>query len=280
MKRISNRLFGFFFLAFLVGVGGLVWQFHQGGHFHFDVQSIDEQRTITQQVNNIELKTETADVVFSAAQESSISVRLVGEVSAALKPTLQTEVTPDGILRITVGEPKQGGFFFSPNTRLELQVTIPAAAYQDVQLATVTGDIRTGSLQAKRLTIQTGTGNVKLNGFEGDQLAVSTGTGDMDLVGIRGDVNIDSDTGNVQDLVLAELTGNVDITTDTGDVQIKVEKKPAAVRLDLKSDTGEVDAEWPGLSYSERTDHRLDGSNGSDGPRILVRSATGDIRIQ
>jgi DUF4097 and DUF4098 domain-containing protein YvlB len=279
MNRVTNRLFGFFFLAFLVGVGGLVWQFQQGEHFHFDMQTIDEQRTIAQQVKGIDLKTETADVVLAAARETSISVRLVGEAPAERKPTLQTEVTPDGILRVTVGEPDRISFFFTPRTRMELQVTIPAAAYQDMQVTTATGDIRAGGLQAKRVTIQSSTGDVELNGLEGDRLAVSTDTGDMDLAGIRGEVSIESDTGNVEDLVLTELGGNVDITTDTGDVEINVEKK-AAVRLDLKSDTGDVEADWPGLSYSEQTDHRLDGSSGAGGPRILVRTATGDVRIR
>jgi DUF4097 and DUF4098 domain-containing protein YvlB len=279
MNRVTNRLFGFFFLAFLVGVGGLVWQFQQMEHFNFDMQTIDEQRTITQQVKGIDVKTETADVVLTPARETSISVRLVGEVPKDRKPTLETEVTPDGILRITVVEPDRIDFFFTPRTRKELQVTIPAA-YQDMQVSTATGDIRAGGLQAKRVTIQSNTGDVVLNGFEGDRLKVNTDTGDMDLAGIRGEVNIDSDTGNVEDLVLTELGRNVDIKTDTGDVEIKVEKKPAAAHLDLKSDTGDVKADWPGLSYSEQTDHRLDGSSGASGPRILVRTATGDIRIR
>jgi lia operon protein LiaG len=76
------------------------------------------------------------------------------------------------------------------------------------------------------------------------------------------------------------LSYPVEIDTDTGDVRISVGKPPAAAIVSLESDTGDVTLNWPALSYEVKEEHRVQGSVGTGGPTLSVRSSTGDIRIQ
>jgi DUF4097 and DUF4098 domain-containing protein YvlB len=207
---------------------------------------------------------------------------LVGEVSDKQKGRIQflSEVTPDGTLKVEVREQPHIDLFFPGNGRLQLQVLIPEAQYEKIRMETATGDVETRALSAKTANIHSSTGDVEMDGYTGERLDVITETGDMKLANIRSILSIDSSTGEINKLQLSELTHDVDIQTDTGDVRISVDKEPAAVNLELESDTGDIDADWASLSYESKEEHHVKASVGNGGPTLTVRSSTGDIRIQ
>jgi lia operon protein LiaG len=282
MSNWGKRLFGLSLLLFVIGASGLVWLFSKQEYFSFSLAKVDEQRTISQAITALDVSTDTTDVVVTSSNLKQASVRLVGEVSDKQKGRIQflSEVTPDGTLKVEVREQPHIDLFFPGNGRLQLQVLIPEAQYEKIRMETATGDVETRALSAKTANIHSSTGDVEMDGYTGERLDVITETGDMKLANIRSILSIDSSTGEINKLQLSELTHDVDIQTDTGDVRISVDKEPAAVNLELESDTGDIDADWASLSYESKEEHHVKASVGNGGPTLTVRSSTGDIRIQ
>lgn len=283
MKSLGKRLFQLSLLLFVLGAAGLVWLLTKQDSFTFQVQKMNEQRTVHEAVKGLEVKAETADVIVTISNSVTAPIaRLVGETSDRQHERIvfDSEVAPDGTWRLTVREPMEIGWFFPVNGHLELQVTLPEAAYEKMNVQTATGDIKSSAFQAKTALIRSSTGNVDLGGFSGEQLDVKTDTGDMDLTDIHSALNIRSSTGDVKRLDLPQLAHDVEIRTDTGDIRVSVDQQPTSAALSLDTDTGEVRVDWPNLSYERKEEHQVKGTIGGGGPSLNVQTSTGDIRIQ
>ncbi|EMT52820.1 DUF4097 family beta strand repeat protein [Brevibacillus borstelensis] len=284
MRRMINVLFVFFCLLFLVGAIGFVWQFKLNPDFKGDTETVSELRTIDQPIKGVEVETDIADVVLTTSNLSSATARMVGEVDRKRldKIKFTTEVSPDGILQVRIKEPTemQFGFFFHQRVDLELQVMIPEAVYEKIAVNSGTGDFRINAIKAKEGTLKTSTGDIELAGFEGETLTLRTDTGDMDISSVSAKVDAFSSTGDIDSLQLKDMKHDVNVRTDTGDITVSLLKLPEAVKMELATDTGDIKADWPEMSYSEKGEQRVAGSVGTEGPALTVSSSTGDIRIR
>ncbi|MGF9797710.1 DUF4097 family beta strand repeat-containing protein [Brevibacillus agri] len=282
MKNWGKKLLGISLLLFVVGVCGLVWLFAKQEHFAFSLKKIEEQRIIEQPFKAVTVETGTADLVITPTKAAQATVRLTGEISEQQKERLQwtSEVTEDGTLRVQVQEKLHVSLFYPGSGELKLEIMLPEKEYESIRLETATGDIKSGALTAKTGEVSSSTGDVDLTGYAGERLDVRTDTGDLKLAGIRASLNIDSSTGEIDKLVLPELTRDVTVRTDTGDVRIAVEKQPEAAQLELASDVGDIEVKWATLSYAKREEQNIKASVGTGGPKLSVKTSTGDIRIQ
>ncbi|MGN7468419.1 DUF4097 family beta strand repeat-containing protein [Brevibacillus sp. SAFN-007a] len=282
MGNGGKKLFGISLLLFVVGVCGLVWLFSKQEYFAFSLKKIEEQRTIEQPFQSVVVEAGTADLVMMPTTAAQATVRLTGELSEQQKEWLQltSEVTADGTLRVQVQEKLHVTLFYPGSGELKLEIRLPEKAYESIRLETATGDITSGALTAKTGEVFSDTGDVELTGYAGERLEVQTDTGDVKLADIRARLDIDSSTGQIDKLVLPELTHDVTIRTDTGDVRILVEKQPEAAQLELESDTGDIEVNWAPLSYAKKEERSIEASIGTAGPKLSVKSSTGDIRIQ
>lgn len=282
MKNWGKKLFGISFLLFIIGVCGLVWLFSKQEYFAFSLKKVEQQQTIEQDFKAVDVSTGTADLVITPAKVEKATVRLVGEVAEMQKDRLQftSEVRPDGTLVVYVQEKLRVSLFYIGNDDLKLEVTLPEKQYESIRLKTDTGNITSGALTARKADIASHTGDLELNGFAGERLDIQTDTGDMQLAGIRAAVTIDTATGDIDKLILPELTQNMTIRTDTGDVRMEVEKQPEKAQLELSTDTGTIEAGWQGMSYEEKDRYYMKGTLGTAGPKVYVKTSTGDIRIQ
>ncbi len=282
MKNWGKKLFGISFLLFIIGVCGLVWLFSKQEYFAFSLKKVEQQQTIEQDFKAVDVSTGTADLVITLKKVEKATVRLVGEVAEMQKDRLQftSEVRPDGTLVVYVQEKLRVSLFYIGNDDLKLEVTLPEKQYESIRLKTDTGNITSGALTARKADIASHTGDLELNGFAGERLDIQTDTGDMQLAGIRAAVTIDTATGDIDKLILPELTQNTTIRTDTGDVRMEVEKQPEKAQLELSTDTGTIEAGWQGMSYEEKDRYYMKGTLGTAGPKVYVKTSTGDIRIQ
>lgn len=87
----------------------------------------------------------------------------------------------------------------------------------------------------------------------------------MSLREITSEVNIDSQTGDVDQLQLTELSRDVVIKTSTGEVSVLMKTPPVAAQIDLQSSAGEVEAEIPNIVTSKRDENYLRGTIGTEG---------------
>ncbi|RNB54377.1 hypothetical protein EDM57_17060 [Brevibacillus gelatini] len=282
MKNWGRKLFGLSLLLFVVGVCGLIWLFARQEHFVFSLKKLEDVRVIEQPFKAVSIETATADLVITPTKTAQATVRLTGEISEQHKERLQltSEVTEDGTLRVQLQEKLFVSLFYPGSEDLRLEIMLPEKEYESIRLETATGDIKSGVLTAKTGKVSSGAGDVDLTGYAGERLDVRTDTGDLKLAGIRATLNVYSSTGEIDKLVLPELTQDVTVRTDTGDVRIEVEKLPEAAQLELASDVGDIEVQWANLSFAKREEQNIKASVGTGGPKLAVKSSTGDIRIQ
>ncbi|MFP3389206.1 DUF4097 family beta strand repeat-containing protein [Brevibacillus sp. SIMBA_040] len=282
MKHWGKKIFGISLLLFLLGASGLVWMFTKQDYFSFSLAQVDEVRTIQEPFTSLEIATGMADVVITPSQSSTASVRLIGEASDQQRERIQftSSVLSDGTLKVDVQEKFHVNLFLPVNGKLQVELSLPEKEYEKLDLSTATGDIKATKLSVKKTNIVSSTGDVELDGFTGDSLDIQTDTGDMKLSGIRSTVQIQTTTGEIDSLLLPELVHDVSIASETGDIRIKVDKEPVAASLDLSTETGSIKTSWKSLSYEQKSENKVNGSIGSGGPAVNVRSTTGDIRIQ
>ncbi|MDR7315008.1 DUF4097 family beta strand repeat-containing protein [Brevibacillus nitrificans] len=282
MRNVAKKLFGLCLLLFIIGVAGLGWLFSKQEQFAFSLKTIDEARTIEQKVKALDLSVDTTDVLIKKSDTGSAMVRLVGETAEDDVGRIQfdSNVSPDGTLRVSVRKPMPFKPFFMGNGQLRVEIMLPEAVYDSISLETATGDIKSEAIAAKEANVTSSTGDIDIAGFTGDRLTLETDTGDMKLLNIRSALTIECSTGDVSKLVLPELAHDVAIHTDTGDIRLFAEKKPPEAKLELQTDAGDIQVDWPGLNYEQKEEHYVKASAGSGGSILSVRTSTGDIRIQ
>lgn len=282
MKGLLKKLAILAFLSFLVGVGGLVFLFVRHQSFPIEQQAFQEQKSIDgKNIRRLEIKTETADVQITKSSTDQIEVKLYGTMLKQTNNVVKLAVEQKGTdqAQIIVYESERFPFMFGYK-KLNLEVSLPDKMYQQLRMYSSTGGLQADfPLQADQLQLNTGTGDISLRGYTGNQLTISSETGDVDLYQVKGGVSIRTTTGDVDDLELAELTRDVSIETATGDVSVKLKTVPASASLELESDTGEVAAELPNLSFATKEENKIRASLGTGGAIIRMQSATGDLQI-
>ncbi len=144
----------------------------------------------------------------------------------------------------------------------------------DFEVSSDSGEIRAARI-AGRSEIRAGSGRVLLDQVEGP-IAIKTLDGDIELSQVNGPVTARSDRGDVRIDFSGESAGLVE--TEQGDVAITLPEKHGAA-LDARSGEGKIDLA-AGNFEGERGAHHALGTIESGGPRLVVRSAGGSIRIQ
>lgn len=282
MERILIRLLLFGVLSFFAGTAGLLYYFSKHESWTINMISYNKQQVIdANAVSAIDIDADTADVAFTVSNLDKISVRLVGEIKEDMQKDLRfdTYTGQFGTLGVKVDVPEDFGFTFGPTGSLQLQVIVPQKLYEQVRIKTLTGDVHTSRLEAAAYSFQSVTGDLELEGFTGKDLHIDTETGDITARAIEAKVNASSQTGEVE-LQFAKLTDDVLLDTETGDIELRLDNQPAAVQLDIQSDTGEIRAELSNLHIEAKDEHRLIGSIGDGGPRVHAKSSTGDIELR
>ena len=143
----------------------------------------------------------------------------------------------------------------------------------DFEASADSGEIRAGWI-AGRTEVRTGSGTVALQRVSGP-LTVKSLDGDIELSEVTGPVTARSDRGSVT-IGFSDETGGI-VETEQGDVAVTLPEKSGA-SLDARTGDGSVDiaaGEWKG----ERGPRHALGTIGGGGPRLVVRSARGTIRV-
>ena len=143
----------------------------------------------------------------------------------------------------------------------------------DFEASADSGSIRAGWIQG-RAEVRAGNGSVVLERVDGP-ITVKSLDGDIELNEVVGPVAARSDRGSVT-IGFSDEPGGI-VETELGDVAVTLPEKSGAA-LDARTGDGTVDVatgEWSG----ERGPKHARGTIGAGGPRLVVRSARGGIRV-
>ncbi|MBP1992667.1 DUF4097 family beta strand repeat-containing protein [Paenibacillus eucommiae] len=251
-------------ICVIVGVIGVA-VLMQGTSLTSGLTSIDIKKDVAaQDVNNLIIEADIGGVVFLPAENSDISVHLLGMVSKkrAEECDLTTQITSNQTLQVQACKQKNNWFnigvniadirswlFTDSEQKLRVEVYLPKKAFEQVTVKTDTGSIQLGDLQANKLNAKTDTGSVSINSFQGNNIDLQTDVGRIEIKDAQGEIRLKTNTGKI----IAALQNNwssLDARTDTGKIEIETSKgssagEQKATRVYLKTDTGSIHAVLP-----------------------------------
>lgn len=232
-----------------------------------------KQETVTQPIAKIE--TYWIDGSLEIFPTEDEAVRIIQKGKEGIDEGKLFEIVLDGdSLKI---KDRRGGFFLSLlRTPSDLQICLPQRQYEAVTLKTVSADIQTIPLDAKRLDISTTSGNIKTaatattsairsvsgdiqaQNFMADNCDISTTSGNVAVEGnsqkltahsVSGDIKLDVIT---QKLTVRSTSGrvtasgsmeSVEAGTVSGEIEIASAKLPS--NLSASSTSGNIALAFP-----------------------------------
>ena len=155
----------------------------------------------------------------------------------------------------------------------------------DIKVESVSGSLHastgSGSIQATgisgSITASTGSGDVRLEQSAPGDVKISTGSGDVEIRGMRGGLSVSTGGGSIT--AQGTPTAEWKLDTSSGNVTVNL---PAEVGFDIEARTssGDIYTEHP-LTVRGRTGRReVSGQIRGGGALIVVRTSSGNIRIE
>jgi hypothetical protein len=215
---------------------------------------------------HLEIINTNGQIRAAQAAGNQVEVRAIREARAgseeASRELLQKsepreQVTSD---RVTIETPEAAGGgrgFGSPRMRVRYDVRVPAGL--NMMLKTQNGEVRIENVDGVRIEASTTNGGITGRSISGaiDAQTVNGGI-TMDLSTITGDSRIVTVNGGVTLAVAPNVNANLDATVVNGGIQVR-----------------------EGLQFSadEHSRQRVAGRIGSGGPRLVVQTTNGGIRL-
>jgi len=287
---LASALIGIGLIAFVVVMTVLGWDFSKLSTVKY--QTVDY--AFTEDVDDIAIETDTADIVFAPSTDGVCRV-----ICHERCDVTHTVTVKDGRLTVRVDQDRAwhtyiGIFWGTPCITVEL----PAEDYATLMLETDTGDIDIpGGFTFDSIDITTDTGDISLLSSSEGHIGLETDTGDIRIEGMTAQsVAIDVSTGDVcvkdvvcaGDMLLEDNTGKIffegiscqslSIEGDTGDVSLTDVAVTEKLRIEL--DTGDVAFKACDAAsiFVETDTGDVTGTLLSD-KNFNARSSTGRVRV-
>ncbi|MFC5651353.1 DUF4097 family beta strand repeat-containing protein [Paenibacillus solisilvae] len=301
----------------VVGLIGLFGTFRGENWLSFGTEKVEQTRAIDASgLSNIHLEINSMDVKVVPTASKKITATLSGSASKKYIGKIELKLERDGdTANLSVVKDTRfslGINILDVNVKLEL----PEQQWKSVVLDSSSGDSEITKLSADSITIEGKSGDMVLNQLTARSLTVSLTSGDADLAGIDADTTeIEGKSGNVAledlkgnslkvdlksgdvkliDVDAAELktevaSGNIRaelhsldramaFKTSSGDVKLLSDEQPAAVQIQYRTSSGNLNNEWESAQESSGSeDENL--IFGKDGPIIAVDTGSGDLLV-
>lgn len=305
--------------AFLVIIGCVIfgsvmamknWDFKKLSTDNYETDSYD----ITEEFENINIKSDTADIVFTLSENGSTRVVCYEE-----KNEKHLVSVNDNELLIQVDNTRKwyehiGINFSTP----KITISLPEAAYNSLVIKESTGDIQIHeNFRFENIDILTSTGDVANSAYVKETAKIKTDTGDirvekaaaryLELSASTGDIKV-NETIVENDIIINVSTGKANLSGvqcvnlissgDTGDINLKdvfavenfsINRSTGDVKFDgadaaeifIETDTGDVSGRL--LSdkiFIVKTDTGyIDVPKTMSGGKCEITTDTGDIKI-
>jgi hypothetical protein len=152
-------------------------------------------------------------------------------------------------------------------------------ASSQVRLHSSSGDIEALEISGP-FTAEAGSGNIRLGEKGEGEVHIRTGSGNIEVRGVRGPLWSESGSGDTE--ISGAIVGGWEIRTGSGDVDLR---PPGDAAFDLDASTGSgkilTDRTVSIVVQGDlrRTEQTIRGKVAGGGPRLSVRTGSGDIRL-
>jgi len=296
--------------AFLGLMSALKWDFKKLSTVKYETNTYE----ISEDISDISILTDTADIVFARSEDDKSRVISFEEETAKNSVTAE-----NGKLIIKTENKKSGldyiGFYFE---QPKITVYLPSTEYNSLRIKGSTGNVRISKDQAfknvdinlstgnvdfrspvsESVKIKTSTGNIGVNQASLDTLELSTSTGTVTVSGVKcsGDIKIKASTDRAS---LTDITcKSFKSTGDTGDILLKnviaseklsIERSTGNVKfdgcdaaeLDIETDTGDVTGNLltEKVFITDTDTGEIDVPKSATGGKCEIETDTGNIKI-
>jgi hypothetical protein len=163
------------------------------------------------------------------------------------------------------------------DTRVDFTIRVPANLKLD--LATVAGDVIGRGLSGE-VEVRTVSGDLRLSDVRGSRFEATTVSGDIDLRDIdAATVEAETVSGDVNYTGSIQRDGEYFFKTLSGDVELGVPGRPDAT-LRGSTFSGRLVSDFPTSQGDRRRRNRFSATWGSGSASIEVESFSGDVRIR
>jgi Putative adhesin len=173
------------------------------------------------------------------------------------KTEMREEVAPDHVIIQAPEDQDRGRGFRRPQLTIKYDVRIPAGL--NILLKTQNGEVRLENIQGMRIEAASTNGGIVGRGLSGAVEASTVNGGiSMDLEAVTGETRMVTVNGGVILNLAPGVNADLEATVVNGGVQIQ---------------------EALQLSGDERSRQRVSGRIGSGGPRLVVQTTNGGVRV-
>jgi DUF4097 and DUF4098 domain-containing protein YvlB len=243
-------------------------------------EKAESKAFLADEIQQINIQSNVANISVQPTQEEEIKVELwkkEGDDSIHLKANQQ-----DKSLEIkAIGSVKSGIQLDLDLTLPDVKVYLPHKLYEQVTMKTEAGNIYSRSIQAGDVKFATKTGSVKFNEVKSEKIKGVSSAGNMTLQKIIGSFDLQSETGQVNVSLREDPIGENQINVKNGKVQVRMDKNPQSLKVDLDSQINEVKTDFLIHPSSNGTKKKLGyiGEKKEDSPVLKVKSVTGEIYL-
>lgn len=294
MKRGVKFFLLIGFACFAIGLIGAAVAFKEVD-LNAGVASIDiEKKVSAADIDTLIIQNDISSVIFLPSNTDEIKVHLVGTISELNAKNCIVEAATEGsnVWRVDVCTQKKAtipnGFHFDLNELkrmiayqglgIKTEVTLPDKMYKAITVSSDTGRIHFKEVKADKLTASTDTGGITIERYEGTQLNLQTDTGRINVEDAQGNVKMKTNTGGIT-AKLHDIGDSVALESDTGSILLQLDPAPKGASFDLKTDTGSVNLEVPGVSVTQTGHYSAKGTIGDGSKKVTVRADTGYISV-
>ena len=202
----------------------------------------------------------------SPATGGQVEVRAIREARAGSeeasrellkKSEMREEVTPESVTIETPETQGRGGGFGRQQLSVRYEVRVPPGL--TLRFKTQNGEVRLENVSGTRIEATTTNGGITGRGVSGAVEAQTVNGGvTMDLASVTGDSRLVTVNGGVTLTVAAGVNANIEATVVNGGIQVR---------------------DGFNLSVDEQSRQRVAGRLGTGGPRVVVQTTNGGIRL-
>ena len=249
---------------------------------------------ITENFDDISIKTDTADIIFAVSDDGKCKVECYEDEKEKHSVTVQENTLVINIVNqkswydyigINFGSPKITVYL--PKTEYTLLVIKTSTGdieipkdfkFQNVDISLSTGDVDFYASASELIKIKASTGDISLENMSAGSLDITVSTGDVDLKNIE--CNSILSSGSTGDIHLKNVIAKEEfsIKRSTGDVKFN---GCDAGEITIETDTGDV----TGSLLSEKvfvtktSTGKINVPNTVTGGKCEIKTDTGDIKI-
>src|SRR5438067_802622 len=152
-----------------------------------------------------------------------------------------------------------------------------AGARSAVTLATSGGDVSVGDAAAN-VNAKTSGGDIEIKRVAGN-LAAHTSGGSITIDEAHGSIDASTSGGSIEARMAQRPGGDSSLKTSGGGITLSIAPN-VAIDVDAHTSGGDIETDVPVTLLGKQSDSTLEGKLNGGGPRVVLRTSGGDIRLR